>query len=96
MWIAISEDYVLQKLDHCLTVQISNRLHFHPLGEFIHHDQDMGQVPSSRLEWSDHVEAPNSEWPGDGNRLQGWCRQVNLLAEQLASPALPDYVLCHT
>ena len=52
----------------------------------------MVEAPKSPLELSDHVEALDREWPGDGDRLEHLLRHVVLLGVVLTTLACPDGV----
>jgi hypothetical protein len=49
-----------------------------PLGKLVNGDEQVGEATSCPLQGSDQVEPPNSEWPCDGNSLQGVSREVGL------------------
>jgi hypothetical protein len=49
MWIAISQDYVIQEY-HCgVSITLVYWLHLNPLGELVHHHQDMCHFASCRI-----------------------------------------------
>ena len=50
--------------------------------------------PGPFCEGSYHVEAPDHEWPGDGDGLELLCRQMSLSIIELASFTPTDNLLC--
>jgi hypothetical protein len=64
-----------------------------PLGEFVHHHQDVLVAARGCLEWSHRVQAPNGEGPRWWNCPQDLSRDVLLPRKELASFAPPNQVL---
>ena len=54
--VAVSQDNLLQESDSGVSIQLPDWLDFDPFGELIHHDKNVGHVPSGRPEWSDHIQ----------------------------------------
>ena len=46
----------------------------YPLCEFVYGDKQVGVAPRRFIKWSNQIECPDHEWPGDGDRLErlGW------------------------
>ena len=53
----------------------------------------MSEATQGLFEGSDHVEAPDHEWPGDGDGLKLLCWQVSLPSIELASFTPTDNLL---
>ena len=70
MGVTVSQDYILEECDSSTPIQLADWLHFDPLGEFIHHDEDVRHVPSGRPEGSHHVQTPDGKQPSERNSLQ--------------------------
>ena len=70
MRIAISQDNILQEGHSYVAITFFYRLHLYLLGEFVHHYEYVCHLSTSWPKWADHVQAPDSKWPGDGNRLE--------------------------
>ena len=86
-------DDVLNEFGRLLRLEVGDGLDFDPLGELIDGDQEVIEPPGCLLELPDHVEAPNHEWLGDGNSLEGLGQQLTLLGIVLAPLARLDEVL---
>ena len=54
----------------------------------------MSEAARGLFEGSDHVEAPDYEWPGDGDGLKLLRRQMSLPSIELASLTHADDLLC--
>jgi hypothetical protein len=54
----------------------------------------MRQAPGRGLEWSYHVQAPDSERPGERDGLEGYRSSVSMLGEALAAVALLHQLFC--
>ena len=54
----------------------------------------MSEAARALFEGSYHVEAPDHEWPGDGDGLELLCRQMGLSSVELASFTPTDDLLC--
>ena len=54
----------------------------------------MSEATWGLFEGFDHVEAPDHEWPGDGDGLKLLRRQVSLPSVELASFTPADNLLC--
>ena len=63
-------DDVLDEFGHPLRLEVGDGPDFDPLGELVDGDQEVIEAPGRLLELPDHVEAPNYEWPGDGDSLE--------------------------
>jgi hypothetical protein len=64
-----------------------------PLGDFVHHHQDVLVAARCRLEWSHRVKAPNGKGPRWWNCPENLSQDVLLLSKELASFAPPNQVL---
>jgi hypothetical protein len=81
---------VLDELCGLFRHDCGDGVELNPLGEFVHHHQDVLVASRGRLEWSHHVKAPygkGSEW---WNYPQNLSRDVLLLGEELATFAPPN------
>ena len=54
----------------------------------------MSEATRGHFEGFDHVEAPNNEWPGDGDGLKFLRQQMTLPSVELASFTPVDHLLC--
>ena len=54
----------------------------------------MSEAPQALFEGSDHAEAPDCEWLGDGDGLKLLRQQIILLSVELASLTPVDDLLC--
>ena len=54
----------------------------------------MSEATQDLFEGSDHFEAPDSEWPSDGDGLKFLRWQMNLSSVELASFTPADHLLC--
>jgi hypothetical protein len=54
----------------------------------------MSEAARGLFEGSDHVKAPDHEWPGDGDGLKLLCRQMSLPSIELASFTPANNLLC--
>ena len=43
---------------------------FYPLYKLVYGDKQVGVAPGRLFEWSNQIESPNGERPGDGDRLE--------------------------
>jgi hypothetical protein len=90
----ISCDDLVEELDGRRAVKFFDWLGLDPLGELVHCDQQMRQAPGRCLEWSYHVQAPDSEQPGERDGLEGYRWSVSMLGEALAAVALLHQLFC--
>ena len=74
-------------------MNVSGGLHLYPLGEFVHRYEQVSEATQGLFEGFDHVEAPDREWPGDGDGLKLLCRQMSLPSIELASFTPTDDLL---
>jgi len=56
-----------------------------PLGELVDCDKQVGEAPGRLLQRPDEVKTPDSERPGDGDRLQSLSGEMGLPSVKLAS-----------
>jgi hypothetical protein len=49
-----------------------------PLGKLVDGNEQVGKASGCSLQRSDQVEAPNGEWPRDGDGLQGMSQEMVL------------------
>ena len=54
----------------------------------------MSEAAQALFEGSDHVEAPDHKWLGDGDLLKLLCWQMSLPSVELASLTPEDDLLC--
>ena len=73
---------------------VGDGLHLYPLGEFVHRCEQVSEAARSLFQGSDHVEALDHEWPGDGDGLKLLRRQMSLPSVELASLTPTDDLLC--
>ena len=85
---------VEEELDYLLRADVGDGLDLYPLGEFVDCYEQVSEASRALFEGSYHVEAPDHEWPGDGDGLELLCRQMGLLSVELASFTLADDLLC--
>jgi hypothetical protein len=64
-------DDVSKKEHNLLRPNAGDRTGLDPLRKFVNGDEQVGEAPNCPFQGSDQVEPPNSEWPRDGNSLQG-------------------------
>jgi hypothetical protein len=91
---SISCDDVVEELDGGRAVELFDWLGLDPLGELVHSNQEMRQAPGRDLEWSYHVQAPDSKRPGERDGLEGCRWSVSMLGEALAAVALFHQLFC--
>ena len=82
------------KLDCLFQADIGDGLRLYPLGKLVHRYEQVSDAARGLFEGSDHVEAPDREWPGDGDGLELLCRQMSSPSIELASLAPADDILC--
>ena len=58
------EQHGMLGLDH------GDRSSFYPLCKLVYGDKQVGVAPGRLFEWSNQIESPDYEWPGDGDRLE--------------------------
>jgi hypothetical protein len=83
-----SRDDVIEELDGGRAVELFDWFGLDPIGELVHSNQQMRQAPGRGLEWSYHVQAPDSKRPGERDGLEGHRWTVSMLGEALAAVAL--------
>ena len=49
---------------------VGDGLHLYPLGEFVHRYEQVSEAARGLFEGSEHVEALDHEWLGDGDGLK--------------------------
>ena len=57
------EQHGLLELDH------GDRSSLYPLGKLVYGDKQVSLAPGHLFEWSNQIESPDYERPGDGDRL---------------------------
>ena len=63
-------DDVEEELDHLFRADIGDGLWLYPLGELVHRYKLVSEASWGLSEGSDHVEAPDHKWLGDGDGLR--------------------------
>jgi hypothetical protein len=91
---SISRDDLVEELDGGRAIEFFDWLGFDPLGELVYCNQQMRQAPGHCLEWSHHVQAPDSEWLGERNGLEGRRWSVPMLGEALTAVAMLHQLIC--
>ena len=85
---------VKEELNRLFREDIGDGLHLYPLGECVHRYEQVSEAARGLFEGSNHVDAPDYEWPGDGDGLKLLCWQMSLLSIELASFTPTDNLLC--
>src|SRR3954462_5019202 len=70
VWHAISAYDVGNEPDCSRTIQLLDRTTFYPLGKLVYGHQKMCHATLGRLEWTNHIQAPNRKRPCDRYHLQ--------------------------
>ena len=63
-------DDVEEELYGLLRFDRGNRSSFYPLYKLVYGDKQVGVGPRCLFEWSNQIESPNCERPGDGDHLE--------------------------
>ena len=92
VWYAIPDGDVGDESHSSRTIQLLNWLCFYPLGELVHRDKQTSHTAVCCLEWSHHIQPPDSEGPGNGDGLECRSQLMWLGAELLAPFAFLDQV----
>ena len=87
-------DDVEEEFDRLFQADVGDGLGLYPLGELVDCYEQVGEAAQALFEGSYHVEAPDHEWPGDGDGLKLLCRQMSLPSIELASLTPADDLLC--
>ena len=87
-------DDVEEESDRLFRVDVGDGLRLYPLGKLVHRYEQVSEAIRGLFEGSDHVEAPEHEWPGDGDGLKLLRRQMSLPSIELASLTPTDDLLC--
>ena len=74
VWDTKPVDDVEEELDRLFRADIGDGLCLYPLGEFGHRYEQVSEAAWGLFERSDHIEAPDHEWLGDGDGLKLLCR----------------------
>src|SRR4051812_3830719 len=93
MGIAESVYYLFQEFQCRLSITFTNRLCFHPLGEFINFHKEVGVLVEGSFERSHHIKSPYCKGPSDRNHPEFLSRHVILLRIALTSITLLDDIL---
>ena len=64
---------VEEELDCLLQADIGDELHLYPLGKLVHRYEQVSDAARGLFEGSDQVEAPDHEWPSDGDGVKLLC-----------------------
>src|SRR4051812_34198732 len=94
MGVAESVYYLFQEFQCRLSITLSNRLCFHPLGEFINYHKEVGVLVGGSFERSHHIKSPYCKGPSDMNHREFLSRHVILLCIALTSITFLDDILC--
>ena len=78
-------DDVEEEFDRLFRVDVGDGLGLYLLGELVDRYEQVSEAARALFEGSYHVEAPDHEWPGDGDGLKLLCRQMSLSSVELAS-----------
>ena len=73
---------------------VGDGLSLYPLGELVDRYEQVSEASWALFEGSYHVEAPDREWPDDGDGLKLLCWQMSLSSIELASLTPADDLLC--
>ena len=92
MWDSEPEDDLPDELNHSGRVQLFYGFGLDLLGELVHCYQQVREATRPGPKGADHVESPDSEWPSEGDSLQGVRRLVQLVRVELAPDELIHYV----
>ena len=87
-------DDVEEEFDCFFRAVVGDGLGLYPLGELVDCYEQVSEATQALFEGSYHVEAPDHEWPGDGDGLKLLCRQMSLPSVELASLTPTDDLLC--
>src|SRR4051812_31827150 len=94
MGIAESEHYLFQEFQFCCSITFTNRLCFHPFGEFINCHEEVSVPVGGSFKRSHHIKLPHCKGLGDRDHSEFLSRHVILLFIALTSITLLDYILC--
>ena len=86
-------DDVEEEFDRLFRADVGDWLGLYLLGEFVDRYEQVSEAAWALFEGSYHVEAPDREWPGDGDGLKLLCRQMSLPSVELASLTPADDLL---
>jgi len=93
VWNTKPIDDVEEELDRLFRADVHDGLHLYPLGKLIHRYEQVSEATQGLFEGFDHVEAPDREWPGDGDGLKLLCWKMSLPSIELASFTPADDLL---
>ena len=87
-------DDVEEEFDRLFRVDVGDGFSLYPLGELIDCYEKVSEAAQAFFEGSYHVEAPDREWPSDGDGLKLLCWQMSFPSVELASLTPTDDLLC--
>src|SRR3954470_10135199 len=90
MGITESVYYIFQEFQCRLSITLSNRLCFHPLGEPINFHKEVGVLVGGSFERSHHVKSPYCKGPTDRNHSEFLSQHVILIRITLTHITLHD------
>ena len=89
-----NRDDVEEELDRLFRADVGDGLCLYPLGKFVDRYEQVSEAVRGLFEGSNHVEALDHEWPGDGDGLKLLHCQMSLPSVELASLTPADNLLC--
>ena len=89
-----SIDYVEEEFDRLFRADVGDGLGLYPLGELVDRYEQVSEASQALFEGSNHVAAPDHEWPCDGDGLNHLCQQMSLPSIELSSITPTDDLLC--
>ena len=67
-------DDVEEEFDRLFRADVGDGLGLYPLGKFVDRYEQVSEAARAIFKGSNHVEAPDREWPGDADGLEFLCR----------------------
>ena len=87
-------DDVKEELDRLFQADVGDGLRLYPFGKLVHRYEQVSEAAQGLFEGSNHVEALDHKWLGDGDGLKLLHRQMSLLSVELTSLTPTDDLLC--
>ena len=85
---------VEKEFDRLFRMDVGDGLGLYPFGELVDRYEHVSGAVRALFKGSYHVEAPDHEWPGDGDGLKLLRRQMSLPSVELESLTPVDDLFC--
>ena len=79
----LAQNFTLHKFKIFLTRDVSGGFHLRPLDEFVDGDVEVAVAPDCVWEWSQDVQPPDREQPGEGDGMKSLRGLMYLLSMEL-------------